>query len=257
MQTLPATGTYTFEVSRLRRRPRRLHVQGPAGARRARTTTTDLNALFFDRGRQLPVRRSATSTSSVGKPFEIAGFHGRGGAAAGDRQGQHGRRARRRSCATSSTTACEATEYVQPLAPSIYGHPLADGATAVAAVRPVPAVRCRRTTRRSAATCRSYFDSAGNRLPQPDIRRAPQVAATDGGNTTFFTPDSKLDPDTQPNFFGTSAAAPHAAGDRGAGAAGARRAGSLSPDAMRALLRAQHVQPRPRRLPRARRRAAG
>ena len=41
--------------------------------------------------------------------------------------------ARPRSCATSSYDGLEATEYVQPLAPAIFGHPLADGATAVAA----------------------------------------------------------------------------------------------------------------------------
>jgi hypothetical protein len=37
------------------------------------------------------------------------------------------------------------------------------------------------------------------------------MAAMDGANTTFFTADSSVDPDTFPNFFGTSAAAPHAA----------------------------------------------
>ena len=81
-----------------------------------------------------------------------------------------------------------------------------------------------------------YFDSAGNRLPKPDIRHVPQVAATDGGNTTFFTVDSKLDPDTQRNFFGTSAAAPHAAAIAALVLQARGGPGAIAPDAMRALL---------------------
>jgi hypothetical protein len=56
-----------------------------------------------------------------------------------------------------------------------------------------------------------YFDSAGNRFAKPQIRQVPQIASTDGGNTTFFVSDSTSDPDSYPNFFGTSASAPHAA----------------------------------------------
>jgi hypothetical protein len=42
-------------------------------------------------------------------------------------------------------------------------------------------------------------------------RMKPEITAVDGTNTTFFGRDSSFDEDLFPNFFGTSAAAPHAA----------------------------------------------
>ena len=57
-----------------------------------------------------------------------------------------------------------------------------------------------------------YFDGSGNPLPGAPISRfKPEIAAPDGTNTSFFGVDSGFDADTSPNFFGTSAAAPHAA----------------------------------------------
>ena len=61
----------------------------------------------------------------------------------------------------------------------------------------------------------NYFDIEGNRIP-PLIRKKPELTAPDGVNTSFFNPfgypDGAFDGDAYPNFFGTSAAAPHAAG---------------------------------------------
>jgi len=55
------------------------------------------------------------------------------------------------------------------------------------------------------------FNRTGQRLLRPEIRKKPEIVAPTGGNTTFWGVDIQSDPDTFPNFFGTSASAPHAA----------------------------------------------
>jgi len=55
------------------------------------------------------------------------------------------------------------------------------------------------------------FNTNGIALPAPVIRLKPEIVAVDGVNTTFFFNDS-YGSDNIDDFFGTSAAAPHAAG---------------------------------------------
>lgn len=56
-----------------------------------------------------------------------------------------------------------------------------------------------------------FSDDGNTRYVSPDTRQKPEIIAPDGANTTFFGQDTNFDADTDPEFFGTSAAAPHAA----------------------------------------------
>lgn len=57
------------------------------------------------------------------------------------------------------------------------------------------------------------FSDQGRRLGQPLTSSKPEVTGPDGGNTTFFPPfpGQDFENDGFPNFFGTSASAPHVA----------------------------------------------
>ena len=56
-----------------------------------------------------------------------------------------------------------------------------------------------------------FFDAAGNRLPEPELRQQPKFTAPQYGNTSFFYFFSDPDLDQLENFSGTSAAAPNSA----------------------------------------------
>lgn len=106
------------------------------------------------------------------------------------------------------------------LAPTIVGHSKADGAISVGAsfylnTPPYGVDTPIVDGYSSVGGVPNYFDLGGNRIA-PLIRNKPNIVAPDGGNTSFFDPfgngDIPEDADTFPNFFGTSAATPHAAG---------------------------------------------
>jgi hypothetical protein len=125
-------------------------------------------------------------------------------------------------------------EYFSYNDPVTYGHNSARGAMGVAAypffapfvpeafTSPGPSI--------------IYFDKNDRRLREPEVRLKPDIAAMDGANTTFFVSDSTVDPDTFPNFFGTSAAAPHAAAIGALVLQAAGGPGKVKPDRMRRIL---------------------
>ncbi|MEO1147801.1 MAG: S8 family serine peptidase [Cyanobacteria bacterium J06638_22] len=99
---------------------------------------------------------------------------------------------------------------------SLFGHANAQGAQAVGAAAFFETPAFGTTPARvepfsAVGTTPILFNTAGDRLPQPEVRPKPEIVAPDGTNTTFFGQDIPQDADTFPNFFGTSAAAPNAA----------------------------------------------
>jgi subtilisin family serine protease len=111
---------------------------------------------------------------------------------------------------------------------TVYGHANAAGAEAVGAaawyqteewgspLRPQCIPACLNSFS-SAGGSPVFIGKNGRRLPFPEIRLKPGVTGPDGGNTSFFFFDlgfevpGTSEPDGIPNFFGTSASAPHVA----------------------------------------------
>jgi hypothetical protein len=108
---------------------------------------------------------------------------------------------------------------------TLQGHPNAAGAAAVGAAAFYKTPGCGVTTAElegfsSQGGTPILFDKTGTRLQAPITRQKPDFVAPDGGNDTFLgyrdTGDTSsvsqcANNASYPNFFGTSAAAPHAA----------------------------------------------
>ena len=96
---------------------------------------------------------------------------------------------------------------------TIVGHAAATLAQAVAAVAYFRQRQAEGFTSQGSPTF--LFNPDGTPLLAPVVRPKPDIASVDGTNTTTFAPfgiaESDLEGDGFPNFFGTSAAAPHAA----------------------------------------------
>jgi hypothetical protein len=110
-------------------------------------------------------------------------------------------------------TTGRALEYFDYQTPITFGHNHEPGALSTAGVGPFPPFLPEDYS--SPGPSYIYFDQNANRLATPIIRQKPDIAAATNVNTTFFggpQADSTRDADTFPNFGGTSAAAPSAAG---------------------------------------------
>ena len=205
--------------------------------------STDFNVLLFDpAGNYLGALADINPLS--GRPQELAGLDG-----IGDIQVVISRSGTGPVGATKLRDVLSGdlyfTEYSDPLSPAFTGHPMAKGATAVAAYDPFRSYLPEAYTS-PGGKLPVYFDSKGNRYSKPQIRQVPQVASTDRGNTTFFVADDARDPDTLPNFGGTSASAPHAAAIAALVLQKAGGAKSLSPAALQRQAGGVGVRPRPR-----------
>ena len=231
---LPVTGTYKVQVEG--------SIPGTITASAkvivgGTMVTTDYNLLFFDAQGHF-IGASADNNPLSGRPIELAEIVGTGDPvqvviARASTPPPGTPTAQRLRYVMEGPWQVE--EYRQPLAPTVFGHNAAKGATAVGAYNPfTPEIPEPFTS--AGGDLVFPFDANGNRLAQPQIRRKPEISATDGGNTTFFVADTIRDDDDFPNFFGTSAAAPHAAAI--AALVLDRRGGghALTPTAMRALL---------------------
>src|SRR5258706_7612186 len=98
---------------------------------------------------------------------------------------------------------------------AIYGHANATGAEAVGAAFYAETPEFGQTpplleSSSSVGGTPVLFDTSGNPTNDPRADK-PEITAPDGVNTTFFFPGDDVESDGHPNFFGTSAAAPHAA----------------------------------------------
>ncbi len=175
------------------------------------SVANDLDIYLVDQTTNELVAVSAADNVANDEPVEILGFTNNTGAArtyeiiidkfSGDMPGK----LKWVNFGANSSGAINPIEY-DTNSPTITPHSAAVGAMSVGAVPYFNQATPESFTSLGPATI--LFSADGTPI-SPTIRAKPDFAAVDGTNTTFFGGDAELD--GKPNFFGTSAAAPHAA----------------------------------------------
>lgn len=171
--------------------------------------TTDYNLLFFNNTTGAFISSIASNNLATNQPLEVAALP------AGTVQMVIAR-ANVPTAPTPATkvryvmTAGRPLEYFDYQTPITFGHNHEPGAISAAGCGPFAPFLPEDYS--SPGPSYIFFDANANRLATPVVRQKPDVAAATNVNTTFFGGDSSRDADTFPNFGGTSAAAPSAAG---------------------------------------------
>lgn len=197
--------------------------------------TSDFNILVFSANGQF-ITAATENNIATGRPLEILGVTGNGTI-----QVVFARANTPPSSPTpASVLRClffdsgRLLEHFSYSTPTTFGHNCAAGANGVAAYAFFAPFIPESFTSPGPVTI--FFDNNNHRLATPVIRQKPDLAALDGANTTFFGSDVAQDSDTFPNFFGTSAAAPHAAAIAALVLQAHGGPGSVTPTQMRTVL---------------------
>jgi hypothetical protein len=212
----PATGQYHITVGRFSTTSGNFNITvnettGPL------EVTTDLNLLVFSTAGVYQSTRSLTSNNlASNRPIELGQFNAPSGGqvqfviarANNPVAGQLPTRVRWLIPGNGAGSLGPA-EYFKYNTVTTGGHATAAGCNGTAAYSVFKPNQPEGFTSPGPATI--LFDKDANRLAVPDVREQPRVAAADAANTSFFSGDVNTDLDSNPNFSGTSAAAPHAA----------------------------------------------
>jgi hypothetical protein len=200
--------------------------------------TTDLNLLVFDStGKYLGA--SSDNNFSTQEPFEAVGLAGNFRLRFVIARTGRGAQAATKVFWSANTQDTVVAEFLDPASPAMFGHATAKGAIAVGAYwydngmvngQFTPELESYSSNGPTTICC----DAVGNRLGSPEIRQKPEISAVDGVDTTFFGNAGLVS--TSFSFFGTSAAAPHAAGIAALLLEAAGGSGSLTSDQIRSKL---------------------
>jgi hypothetical protein len=200
--------------------------------------TTDLNLLVFNSsGKYLGA--SSDNNFTTLEPFEAVGLSGNFKVYFVITRTGRGSHLAHKLFWSANTQDTVVADFIDPTSPSMFGHANAKGAIAVGAYwfdngmvngQYTPELESFSGGGPSTICC----DASGNRLDTYEVRQKPEICGVDGVDTTFFGNLGFVS--TSFSFFGTSAAAPHAAGVAALLLEAAGGPGSLTVDQIRSKM---------------------